>query len=225
MTRERLLGWLSSLGIQALALGALGISPLLSYEDLPPPEGATPLHRFVRVIEIPKAPVSPRQPQADRGRRTPTHVFSGIVSSTIALDDVPPETGSFDEGGEGVPFGIELGLPDYAEHVPLSEARQPAEPSEPLRVGGSVTYPKKTRHVNPVYPSIAAAARIQGTVVLEATIDERGHVANLRVLVSIPLLDTAALEAVRQWTYEPTLLNGSPVPVLMSVNVRFELGR
>ena len=56
-------------------------------------------------------------------------------------------------------------------------------------------------------------------------IDEEGNVVNLRVLVSIPLLDGAALEAVRQWKYEPTLLNGSPVPILMTVSVKFELGR
>jgi protein TonB len=79
--------------------------------------------------------------------------------------------------------------------------------------------------VNPLYPPIAAAARVQGTVVLEATIDENGNVVNLTVLRSVPLLDGAALEAVRQWEYEPTLLNGSPVPILMTVSVRFELGR
>jgi protein TonB len=79
--------------------------------------------------------------------------------------------------------------------------------------------------VNPAYPPLAAAARVQGTVLLEATIDEEGNVVNLMVLRSVPLLDGAALDAVRQWKYEPTLLNGSPVPVLMSVSVRFELGR
>jgi protein TonB len=225
MTRERLCGWLSSVGIQALALGALGISPLLTYEDLPEPERATLPRGYVRVIETPRAPVSPRAPEAGRGGLKRTHVFSGIVSSTIALDDVLPETGSFDEDGEGVPSGVQIGIPDYAGDWPSVETREAAEPSGPVRVGGSVTAPKKTRHVNPTYPPIAAAARVQGTVVLEARIDERGEVVNLRVLVSIPLLDAAALDAVRQWRYEPTLLNGSPVPVLMSVSVRFELGR
>lgn len=92
-------------------------------------------------------------------------------------------------------------------------------------MGGKVTAPRKLRHVSPVYPQLAAAARVRGTVSLEATIDEEGNVVNLRVLVSIPLLDGAALEAVRQWKYEPTLLNGSPVPILMTVSVKFELGR
>jgi protein TonB len=62
-------------------------------------------------------------------------------------------------------------------------------------------------------------------VLLEATIDEKGNVTNLSVLRSVPLLDRAAIEAVAQWKYEPTLLNGRPVPILMSVSVRFELDR
>jgi protein TonB len=79
--------------------------------------------------------------------------------------------------------------------------------------------------VNPTFPPFAAASRVEGTVLLEATIDEDGNVVNLIVLRSVPALDQAALEAVGQWKYEPTLLNGTPVPILMSVSVRFELGR
>jgi protein TonB len=74
-----------------------------------------------------------------------------------------------------------------------------------------------------VYPRIAQAARVQGVVIIEATIGPTGSVQDARILRSIPLLDAAALEAVRQWEYTPTLLNGMPVPVLMTITVNFTL--
>ena len=74
------------------------------------------------------------------------------------------------------------------------------------------------------YPEIARAAKIEGVVILEATIDERGVVTDARVLRSVPLLDAAALTALKQWRYTPTLLNGVPVRVLMTVTFRFSLG-
>ena len=83
--------------------------------------------------------------------------------------------------------------------------------------------PQKTREVNPVYPPIAQSARVQGIVIIEATIGEDGQVTNARILRSVPLLDQAAIDAVRQWQYSPTLLNGVPVPVIMTVTVNFTL--
>jgi protein TonB len=77
--------------------------------------------------------------------------------------------------------------------------------------------------VTPVYPPIAQAARVQGIVIIEATIGEDGQVTNARILRSVPLLDQAALDAVRQWHYVPTMLNGVPVPVIMTVTVNFTL--
>ena len=77
--------------------------------------------------------------------------------------------------------------------------------------------------VAPIYPDIARAARVE-LVILEATIDERGFVIDARVLRSVPLLDAAALAALKQWRYTPTLLNGTPVRVLMTVTFRFSLG-
>jgi protein TonB len=66
-------------------------------------------------------------------------------------------------------------------------------------------------------------AGIEGVVIIEATIDPRGRVVNTMVLRGIPVLDEAALEAVRQWVYTPTLLNGVPTPIIMTVTVRFRL--
>lgn len=102
-------------------------------------------------------------------------------------------------------------------------APAPRRPAGPVRVGGDVPEPRKLKHVNPVYPNMAKQARVQGIVILECTIDTQGRVSDVRVLRGVPLLDPAAIEAVRQWVYEPTRLNGVPVPVIMTVTVNFRL--
>ena len=100
---------------------------------------------------------------------------------------------------------------------------RPRPPPAPVRVGGSIKPPVKTKDVRPQYPPIAQSARVQGVVIIEATIGPGGKVQDARVLRSIPLLDQAALDAVRQWEFTPTLLNGVPVPVIMTVTVQFTL--
>jgi TonB family protein len=92
-----------------------------------------------------------------------------------------------------------------------------------VRVGGSITQPRKTKDVAPTYPAAAQQARVQGIVILEATIGTDGKVQDAKVLRSIPLLDAAALDAVRQWEYTPTLFNGVPTPVIMTVTVNFTM--
>jgi len=101
----------------------------------------------------------------------------------------------------------------------------PPPPSLPgaVRVGGNIRMPTKIRDVKPVYPPEAQEARVQGVVILEIVLDEAGKVADARVLRSIPLLDQAALDAARQWEFSTTTLNGSPVPVIMTVTVQFSL--
>jgi protein TonB len=101
--------------------------------------------------------------------------------------------------------------------------QQLVEQLNPVRIGGGIKAPGKIRDVPPVYPPIAQASRVQGVVIIEAVIDELGQVADARVLRSIPLLDEAALDAVRQWVYQPTLLNGQPKAVLMTLTVNFRL--
>jgi TonB family protein len=90
-----------------------------------------------------------------------------------------------------------------------------------VRVGGNIRPPIKIKDVAPVYPAIARSARVTGAVTVEATIGEDGKVADARVVKSVPLLDQAALDAVRQWEYRPTLLNGVPVPVVVTVVINF----
>ncbi len=92
-----------------------------------------------------------------------------------------------------------------------------------IRVGGRIRPPQKTRDVRPVYPDIARAARVQGVVIMEVTVGVDGRVIDAKVLRSIPLLDAAALDAVKRWEFEPTLMNGKPVSVIMTVTVQFTL--
>ena len=90
-----------------------------------------------------------------------------------------------------------------------------------VHVGGQVRPPVKIKDVAPVYPAIAQSARVQGDVVIEATIDEQGKVADAKVVKSVPMLDQAALDAVQQWQYQPSLRNGVPTAVVMTVTVKF----
>ena len=113
----------------------------------------------------------------------------------------------------GVVGGVVGGLPDAP----------PPPVQQPVRVGGQIKEPKKLKDAKPVYPQIATQARVQGVVILECTISPQGKVTEVKVLRGIPLLDQAAIDAVKQWVYTPTLLNGVPVPVIMTVTVNFKL--
>lgn len=102
-------------------------------------------------------------------------------------------------------------------------ALTPAVPGPVVRVGSQIRPPTKVKDVRPVYPPEARNALVQGVVILEAVIGADGRIEEARVLRSIPLLDRAALEAVSQWEFTPTLLNGQPTAVVMTVTVQFSL--
>lgn len=97
----------------------------------------------------------------------------------------------------------------------------PPPPDGAVRVGSGIKVPTKITDVRPIYPPDALDAKIQGVVIIEATIDRDGRVADAKILRSIPALDEAALTAVRQWEFTPTVVNGAPVPVIMTVTVNF----
>jgi protein TonB len=139
------------------------------------------------------------------------------------LPEPPPTVGV----SEGVPGGVEGGVPGgviggVVGGLPTAPP-PPPPPAAPVRVGGNIRPPTKTKDVRPVYPPIAQSARVQGVVIIEATIGADGRVKDAKVLRSIPLLDQAAVDAVKQWVFTPTLLNGVPVPVIMTVTVNFTL--
>lgn len=99
----------------------------------------------------------------------------------------------------------------------------PPQPQAPVRLHSGIKAPQRLVNVAPVYPLIARNAHVEGVVIIDATIDEQGNVARAQVLRSIPLLDEAALTAVRQWKFTPTQLNGIAVPIVMTVTVNFKL--
>jgi periplasmic protein TonB len=159
---------------------------------------------------------------------------AGLVSHSMAPTVEPPtitqETGLENltrETLSGVPFGMDHGIPDGASvgpihAVPLPPPPPPA-PQSPLRLHKGIEAPKKIVDVTPTYPAIAQAARVNAMVILEAVIDVHGNVISVQVLRSIPLLDQAAVEAVRQWRYTPARLNGQPVPVVVTITVNFSM--
>ena len=108
--------------------------------------------------------------------------------------------------------------------MPQRRYRLPRKPRQPsTKSCGQIKAPTKIKDVKPVYPAIAQSARVTGVVTIDATIGQDGKVMDAKVVRSIPLLDQAALDAVRQWEYTPSLLNGVPVPVLVTVTINFTL--
>ena len=137
-----------------------------------------------------------------------------------------PVTGGRTGGGFGVVGGAGRGAPGAAAAAPPPPPPPPPPPGwaeGAIRVGGQIRPPAKLKDVAPVYPPIAESARVQGVVILETIIGADGKVQDARILRSIPLLDQAALDAVKQWEFTPTLLNGSPVAIVMTVTVQFTL--
>ena len=102
---------------------------------------------------------------------------------------------------------------------------QASAQDRPVRVGGNVAAANRVSWINPVYPAEAKQNRIQGVVTLEITIDKEGHVSQVTVTDGPAELTQAASDAVAQWVYKPTLLNGQPVTVLTTVNVNFTLSQ
>jgi TonB family protein len=147
--------------------------------------------------------------------------LSRLQPAKVAQKETPQEqkAAKLDEGHgfrsgttSGVVGGVVGGLPDAA----------PPPPS-PVRVGGAIREPKRLKHVDPVYPELARNARVQGKVILNILIGASGEVEGINVLRGHPLLDGAAAKAVSQWIYAPTLLNGQPVPVILTVTLDFRL--
>lgn len=142
--------------------------------------------------------------------------------------DVPTEV----KEERGIDLGVEGGVPGGVEGgvtggvVGGIVGGLPAEAAPPpkvVRVGGLLVAPKMVHKVEPVYPELAMQARLQGLVILEAQVDTRGQVKTVRVLRGAPLLDDAAIEAVKQWRYQPLLLNGEPTEFILTVTVTFHL--
>ena len=215
-----------SLVLHALALVMVLVLPLLYDDHLP--ERTDQVHAFFAApMELAPPPAPPPPPAVSHAatrppRETPT---AGFVAPIEVPTEIVPEQG-LDLGVEGgVAGGVEGGVPGGVVGGVvggLPEAAPPP-PVRPLRVGLDVREPRKVKDVAPVYPPLAVMTRVQGVVILECQIDPRGRVAEVKVLRGIVMLNEAAVEAVRQWVYTPTLVNGVPVPVVMTVTVTFQL--
>jgi protein TonB len=223
-----------SVVLHAAAAAAVVTLPLLVTAELPGPAGAVKAF-FVEPIVAPPPPPPPPAAPADRAvakkasAGTPRSDSTPIIPPLVVPDEVWPEEG-LDLGLEGgVPGGVAGGVPGgvvgaIVGGFPDVEDTVPP-PMAPLRVGHLVKEPVKARHVNPVYPEVAIAAQVEGIVIIEAVVDENGRVVRAEVLQGVPILEGAALDAVRQWVYTPTLLDGVPTPIIMTVTVNFELFR
>jgi protein TonB len=197
-------------GILTVPLQVVDVAPrssilaFLAAAPLPPPMPPPP---------PPPAPETPDPPPPPSETTRPADIGQKTIQS-VSFD--PSSVGGIEardtNGFAGGILGGVLGAP------PL-----PPPPVAPLRVGGVISPPTKVLHVEPIYPLDAAEAGVQGLVILQATIGSGGQITDVEVLRSVPLLDDAALTAVRGWAYTPTLLNGVAVPVVLTVTVNFRL--
>jgi periplasmic protein TonB len=195
---------------------AFVVIPLMATNALPNPW---------QKIEAPFMPIVPTPPAPPRLRPVPPEaIVNHNAAPVVAPDSITRERPvDFDTSFQQTQDGI-VGGAENIEHVIAAPPRPvAAAPPPPVRVGGAIRAPQKVNDALPIYPPLAQSARVQGIVIIEATIGADGQVVNARVLRSVPLLDQAAVDAVRQWRYTPTLLNGVPVPVIMTVTVTFTL--
>ena len=226
-------GWTSivSFGLQVMIVGVMILIPLIFTEALP--KGTT---MFMLVAPPPPPPPPPpaaapvkvvKQIQTDivNGElRTPTKIPNKV--KIIKEDEAPPPAMASAGVVGGVPGGVPGGSMGGVMGSILSAtptvAPKIATPQR-VRVSSGVSTGMLVRKVPPSYPPLARQARIQGTVVLQATISKAGSIENLQLISGHPMLAPAAIEAVKQWKYKPYLLNGEPVEVETQVQVNFTL--
>jgi len=203
--------------VHTAVLAILIVVPLIATDTLPRPRA---LLQFVTpfVPVVPQAPAMQRPAQARATQPMPG-------APVVAPEVIGVEPGLIFQPGDVETRSIDgivggLDVPTAAVEAPPPPAVAPAGP---IVIGGNIKAPVRTKYVMPEYPELARRNRVQGVVILEAIIGADGRVEDARVLRSYPLLDRAALAAVRAWEYTPTLLNGRPTPVIMTVTVTFGL--
>ena len=186
----------------------------------PPPPPPAPPPKVIKVI--------PRQFDANKllaPRTIPKEI------AVIKEDELPPPVTAGVVGGVpgGVSFGALGGIGDMIRAIPVAapppkvEEKKAPPPPQRIRVGGNVQQAKLKRQPKPLYPPLARQARIQGTVRFTAVIGKDGSIQNLQMVTGHPLLVQSAQDAVKQWLYEPTLLNGEAVEVITQIDVNFTL--
>src|SRR5258708_24239729 len=168
-----------------------------------------------------KAEIKPAARLIQSGKLTQPRAIPKDVA-VFKEAELPPDVAANNNGTQGGVFG---GIPGQGIMAGSAPAPPPPKPTAPARIkqGGDVTAASIINQTRPVYPPLARQARIQGTVVLHAIIDKEGKVAQMEVVSGHPLLVASALEAVKQWRYKPTQLNGEPVEVDTTIQVTFTM--
>jgi TonB family protein len=158
------------------------------------------------------------EPKMIKGKPMPV-VFTVTVRFTLDTDKKASKEGV----AGGVAGGVEGGLKGGVEGGVAGGVQKGLEAKGAVEAKGDIEPPKLLKRIDPIYPEQARKEGIQGDVILEATVDVKGQVQKVKVLESIPALDLAAIDAVKQWVYEPAVINGKPMPVFFKVTVRFKL--
>jgi periplasmic protein TonB len=217
-----------SIILQVVILGVLVLIPLIYTEALPKAMLSTLL------IAPPPPPPPPPPPQPTKVIVKPVArlITSGKLMQPKAIPrevavfkeaELPPDViNNTQQGGVfgGIPGQGIIGGSGGPSLPPPPKAAAPTR----IKQGGQVTAASILNQTKPVYPPLARQARIQGSVILHAIIDKDGRVAQLEVVSGHPLLVQAALDAVKQWRYKPTQLNGDPVEVDTTITVTFSMG-
>ena len=232
---------ITSIAAHTIALGTIGGVLMLATGVIPKVQRA-PMMAFV-VNEPPPIPPPPR-PTPEKAKSTSTtaravvHRASQGVSvtpieavPTVAPVGVAPEReGAVATGGEGHGEGAgsedvaaTMGILGGLEGVPPAPPAFPPTPPKPVRIGGQIAPPALITRVEPIYPPFAITAHLEGVVILEATVDEAGVVQSVTVLRGQPLLNDAAIEALKHWRYSPVLVDGQAVPFTLTVTISFRL--
>jgi protein TonB len=211
-----------------ICLVAAVVVPALLVVGAPP---AMPtMMAFVAPVDVVPPPPPPPPPQKVTPAESRPVSASANAAPVEAPDTIAPEHG-FERPDAGVEGGVEGGISGGVVGGivgGISGEAPPPPPSPPvrrtpIRVGGQITPPQVLVRIPAVYPEIAARAQIQGVVILEATVDEAGVVQDIKVLRSVRFLDQSAIEALKQWRYEPLLLNGEPSPFVLTVSMVFSV--
>jgi TonB family protein len=224
MPPRRFITFLSALAHAAI-LSTIFATQLLSLGPLPVPRTVLAFSDAfsARLVDVPLPP-PPRGTSAPPSG--PVDVVPIEAPTDIAPERDMPTAPSGHEmtGARGVETGVLGGLDLPGNGLAVEPPPPPPVSREPIRLHAGMQAPRKIVNVPPRYPTHAQLAHIEGVVVLDAVIDQTGRVTDVHITRSIQALDQAAIDAVRQWGFTPTLLNGEPVSILLTVTVRFTLG-
>jgi protein TonB len=216
---------LASIGLQVAVVGVVMMLPLLHPEGMPfrleAPKVVMPL------MPKPPVPVQRESTASSSSAAVPSVAGPEVVTSLLpglhpVVGDPPP----------AAPFGSRMGMPDGLPsgigvgggNGPVVSVAPARAPVAPLQVSTGVLKGMLLEPIRPVYPAIAKAAHVEGSVVVEAVISRKGTIESLHLVSGPAMLQNAALDAIREARYQPYRLNGEPTEVQTTITVNFRMG-